>query len=86
MKLFTILLPLICTCEYVYICAYVYKSVDCSSYVAIRIGFRKSAGLILGTNFYLNRCSGRFGVLSSGFGFGCLDTPPDPNPTCCHPY
>jgi hypothetical protein len=42
MKLFTILLPLIYTCEYVYICAYVYKSFDCSSYVAIRSGFRVS--------------------------------------------
>jgi hypothetical protein len=42
MKLFTILLPLIYTCEYVYICAYFYKSLDCSSYVAIRSGFRVS--------------------------------------------
>jgi hypothetical protein len=37
MKLFTILLPLIYTCEYEYICAY-----DCSSYVAIQSGFRVS--------------------------------------------
>ena len=22
----------------------------------------------------------------SGFGFGCTETPPDPNPTRCHPY
>jgi hypothetical protein len=42
MKLFTILLPLIYTSEYVYICAYAYKSLDCSSYVAIRSGFRVS--------------------------------------------
>jgi hypothetical protein len=54
MKLFTILLPLIYTCEYVYICAYIYKSLDCSSYVAIRSGFRVS-----------NRVS-----VIHGFGFG----------------
>jgi hypothetical protein len=54
MKLFTILLPLIYTCEYVYICAYVYKSLDCSSYVAIRSGFRVS-----------NRV-----LVIHGFGFG----------------
>jgi hypothetical protein len=24
-------------------------------------------------------------VLVSGFGFGCTETPPDPNPTRCHP-
>jgi hypothetical protein len=49
------------------------------------IGFRLSAGLVLDTNFQLNRCSGRFQVLSLGFGFGCPDTPPDPNPTRYHP-
>jgi hypothetical protein len=54
MKLFTILLPLFYTCEYVYICAYVYKSLDCSSYVTIRSGFRVS-----------NRVS-----VICGFGFG----------------
>jgi hypothetical protein len=92
MKLFTILLPLIYTCEYVYICAYVYKSLDCSSYVAIRIGFRVSnrvsyiRGFGFGMNFHPNRCSGRFRVLCSGFDFGCPDTPPDPNPTRCYPY
>ena len=24
-------------------------------------------------------------ILNSGFGFGCPDTPSDPNPTRCHP-
>jgi hypothetical protein len=25
-------------------------------------------------------------VFTSGFDFGCTETPPDPNPTHCHPY
>jgi hypothetical protein len=50
------------------------------------IGFRLSTGLVLGTNFHPKRCSDRFQVLSSGFGFGCPDTPPDSNSTRCHPY
>ena len=41
---------------------------------------------VLEMDFHPNRCSGRVRVLSSGFGFGCPDTPPDPNPTRCHPY
>jgi hypothetical protein len=49
------------------------------------IEFPLSTGFVLGTNFDLNRCLGRFRVLSSDFGFGCPDTPPDPNPTRCHP-
>ena len=49
-------------------------------------GFRVSAGLDLVMNFHPNRFSGRIRVSISGFGFGCTETPPDPNPTYCHPY
>ena len=40
---------------------------------------------VLGLNLYPNRSSGRVRVSSSGFGFGCSDTPPERNPTRCHP-
>ena len=49
------------------------------------IGFRVSAGFGFGDGFSPNWYSGRVRVLSSGFGFWCPDTPPDPNPTP-HPY
>jgi len=39
-----------------------------------------------GMNFNPNQCSGRVWVLISGFGFGCPDNPPDPNPPRCHLY
>ena len=64
----------------------------CSYYVAIQnrfrvsIWFRISAGLVLGTDYHLNRCLVRFQILISGFRlilgfrFGCTETSPDPNP------
>jgi len=41
---------------------------------------------VLGMDLHPNWSSGRVRVLSSGFGFGCPDTPLEPNPTRCHPY
>ena len=52
----------------------------------IQSGFGYQRVSVLGMNFNPNRCSGRVWVLSLGFGFGCPGTPPDPNPTRCHPY
>ena len=49
-------------------------------------GFGYPRVSVLGMNLYLKRSSDRVRVLSSGFGFGCPDTPPEPNPTRCHPY
>jgi hypothetical protein len=40
---------------------------------------------VSGMNFHPNLCSGRVRVFSSGFDFGCLETPPL-NPPRCHPY
>ena len=64
-----------------------------SYYVVIQSGFRVSirvsgirAGSVLGTNYHPNWCSVRFWVSISGFGFRCTETPPDPNPSHCHPY
>jgi hypothetical protein len=48
-------------------------------------GFQVSAGLVLVMDFHPNRFSVRVRVLISGFDFGCTETPPDPNPTRCHP-
>ena len=66
----------IASCLYMWICVYLF--------VGFRypFGFRVSAGLVLVMDFYPNR----FRVSISGFGFGCTETPPDPNPTRCHPY
>jgi hypothetical protein len=41
---------------------------------------------VSGMDFHPNWFSGRIRVLDSGFGFGCPDTPPDPNPPRCHSY
>jgi hypothetical protein len=71
------LLPLIYTCEYVYIYSAGFR---------YSFGFRVSAGLVLVIDFHSNRCSVRVWVSTLGFGFGCMETPPDPNPTRCHPY
>ena len=49
-------------------------------------GFGYPWVLVLRMNLYPKRSSGWVRVLSSGFGFGCPDTPPEPNPTRCHPY
>ena len=51
----------------------------------IRSGFGYPRVSVLGMNLHPNWSSGRVWVSSSGFGFGCPDTPPEPNPTCCHP-
>jgi hypothetical protein len=64
------------------------KSTYCSYYVAIQkwvLGFGYPRVSVLGMDFDLKRCSGRVRILSLGFGFGCPDTPPDSNPTRCHP-
>ena len=50
----------------------------------IQSGFRYPRVLVLWMNFHSNRSSGRVRVLRSGFGFGCPDTPPEPNLTRCH--
>ena len=49
-------------------------------------GFRVSAGLVLVMDFHPNQFLGRIRVSILGFGFECTETPPDPNPTRCHPY
>ena len=59
------LLPLVYTCEYVYI----YPRV---------LGIR---GFGFDDEFPPESVSGS----CSGFVFRCTETPPDPNPTCCHP-
>jgi hypothetical protein len=77
------LLPLIYTCEYVYI----YPLVSgIHSGFGYPFGFWVSAGLVLVVDFHPNRFSVRVRVSISGFGFGCTETPPDPKPTCYHPY
>jgi hypothetical protein len=48
-------------------------------------GFWGSASFSFGDGFSPELASERFWVLGSGFGFGGLDTPPDPNPPRCHP-
>jgi hypothetical protein len=52
----------------------------------LSVGFRISAGLVLGMNFHPKWCSDRIRIFGSGFGFGCPDTPSDPNPIRCHLY
>ena len=59
------------------------KKIRVSDY-PFRFGYPRAS--VLGLNLYPNRSSGRVRVSSSGFGFGCPDTPPEPNPTRCHPY
>jgi hypothetical protein len=49
------------------------------------LGFGDPRVSVSGMDLHPNRFSGRIRVSSSGFGFGCLDTPPDPNPPRCHP-
>ena len=48
-------------------------------------GFGYPRVSVLGLNLYPNWSSGRVRVSSLGFSFGCPDTPPEPNPTRCHP-
>jgi hypothetical protein len=86
------LLSLVYTCEYIYIMHMFIESPYFSYYVAYKAGFGYpfgfwvSAGLVLGTDYRPNRCSVRFRVSISGFGFGCTKTPPDSNLPRCHPY
>ena len=68
------------------------KSIYCFYYVAIQkrvssiqLDFGYPRVLVLEMNFDSNWCSGRVRILSSDFGFWCLNTPPDPNSTGCHP-
>ena len=68
------------------------KSTYCSYYIAIQkrvsdvqLDFGYPQVSVSGMDFDPNRCSGRVRVLSLGFGFGCPNTPPDPNLTRCHP-
>ena len=51
-----------------------------------KTGFWYPRVSVLGMDFHPNRCLGHVRVLSSGFGFGCPDTPPDLNPPYCHRY
>ena len=64
------------------------RNIYFSNYVAIQRDFEYPRVLVSvsGMDFDPNRSSGRVRVLSLGFGFGCPDTPPEPNPTRCHPY
>jgi hypothetical protein len=55
----------------IYIMHMFMESPYCSYYVAIQSGFQVSMGLVLGTDYHLNRCSVRFRVLILGFGFRC---------------
>ena len=44
------------------------------------LGFGDPRVLVSGMDFHTNWCSGHIRVFSSGFSFGCPETPPDPNP------
>ena len=46
----------------IYIMHMFIESPYCSYYFTIQSGFRTSAGLVLGTDYHLNRCSVRFRV------------------------
>ena len=65
---------------YIWICVYL------SAGFGYPFGFRVSAGLVLMMDFHPNRFWVRVRISISGFDFGCTETPPDPNPTRCHPY
>ena len=72
----------------IYIMHMFIKSPYFSYYVAIQSGFRVSIrvsgirGFGFGDGFPPESVFGA----DSDFGFGCTETPPDPNPTRCHPY